>query len=68
MRLTRCHLDLPLALGRLDLPEAQAHYLGRVLRLAPGDAVQLFDGSGQEYLGQVVEVGKKTLRDRKSVV
>ncbi|MCI1007995.1 MAG: 16S rRNA (uracil(1498)-N(3))-methyltransferase [Pseudomonas sp. PGPPP4] len=61
MRLTRCHLDLPLALGRLDLPEAQAHYLGRVLRLAPGDAVQLFDGSGREYLGQVAEVGKKTL-------
>ncbi|MEH3022475.1 MAG: 16S rRNA (uracil(1498)-N(3))-methyltransferase [Pseudomonas oryzihabitans] len=61
MRLTRCHLDLPLALGRLDLPEAQAHYLGRVLRLAPGDAVQLFDGSGREYLGQVTEVGKKSL-------
>lgn len=61
MRLTRCHLDLPLALGRLDLPEAQAHYLGRVLRLAPGDAVQLFDGSGREYLGQIAEVGKKTL-------
>ncbi len=27
--------------------------------MAPGDAVQLFDGSGQEYLGQLLEVGEK---------
>src|SRR5690606_28665514 len=31
-------------------------------RMAPGDAVQLFDGSGQEYRGQLLEVGKKTVR------
>ncbi|MDT4855834.1 Ribosomal RNA small subunit methyltransferase E [compost metagenome] len=33
-----------------------------MLRLTAGDAVQLFDGSGQEYLGELVEVGKKTVR------
>ncbi|MND35291.1 Ribosomal RNA small subunit methyltransferase E [compost metagenome] len=62
MRLSRFFIDAPLSLGEHDLPEAQAHYIGRVLRMAAGDAVQLFDGSGQEYLGQLLEVGKKTVR------
>jgi 16S rRNA (uracil1498-N3)-methyltransferase len=44
------------------LPEEQAHYIGRVLRHAVGDPVQLFDGSGLEYRGQLIEVGKKSVR------
>jgi 16S rRNA (uracil1498-N3)-methyltransferase len=59
MRLSRFFIDAPLALGQHTLPEAQAHYIARVLRHATGDAVQLFDGSGQEYLGELIEVGKK---------
>ena len=62
MRLSRFFIDAPLALGQHELPEAQAHYIGRVLRHAVGDAVQLFDGSGQEYLGELIEVGKKSVR------
>ena len=62
MRLSRFFIDAPLSLGQHELPEAQAHYIGRVLRHAMGDAVQLFDGSGQEYLGELIEVGKKTVR------
>jgi 16S rRNA (uracil1498-N3)-methyltransferase len=62
MRLSRFFVDTPLTLGQHDLPEAQAHYIGRVLRLAMGDAVQLFDGSGQEYLGELIEIGKKNVR------
>ena len=62
MRLSRFFIDAPLSLGQHELPEAQAHYIGRVLRHAVGDAVQLFDGSGQEYLGELIEVGKKTVR------
>ena len=62
MRLSRFFVDQPLSLGQHELPEAQAHYIGRVLRLAVGDAVQLFDGSGQEFLGQLSEVGKKSVR------
>lgn len=62
MRLSRFFIDAPLSLGQHDLPEAQAHYIGRVLRHAVGDAVQLFDGSGQEFLGELIEVGKKTVR------
>jgi 16S rRNA (uracil1498-N3)-methyltransferase len=59
MRLSRFFVDAPLSLGEHELPEAQAHYISRVLRMAPGDAVQLFDGSGQEFLGALQEVGKK---------
>ncbi|WP_438280135.1 16S rRNA (uracil(1498)-N(3))-methyltransferase [Pseudomonas alabamensis] len=62
MRVSRFFIDAALSLGEHDLPEAQAHYIGRVLRLAAGDAVQLFDGSGQEFRGHVLEVGKKHVR------
>ena len=62
MRLSRFFIDAPLSLGQHELPEAQAHYIGRVLRHAAGDAVQLFDGSGQEYLGELIDVGKKAVR------
>ncbi len=62
MRLSRFYIAAPLSLGQHALPEEQAHYIGRVLRHGVGDAVQLFDGSGQEYLGQLIEVGKKSVR------
>lgn len=62
MRLSRFFISTPLSLGQHELPEAQAHYIARVLRHTVGDAVQLFDGSGPEYLGQLIEVGKKTVR------
>lgn len=62
MRLSRFFIDAPLALGTHELPEAAAHYIGRVLRLRPSSALQLFDGSGQEYLGELTEVSKKSVR------
>jgi 16S rRNA (uracil1498-N3)-methyltransferase len=64
MRLSRFFIDAPLSLGEHELPEAQAHYMSRVLRMAEGDAVQLFDGSGQEFLGVLLEVGKKRVSVR----
>lgn len=62
MRLSRFFIDAPLSLGEHELPEAQAHYIGRVLRMAEGAAVQLFDGSGHEFRGSLLEVGKKRVR------
>ncbi|QZI71145.1 16S rRNA (uracil(1498)-N(3))-methyltransferase [Pseudomonas protegens] len=64
MRLSRFFIDAPLSLGEHELPEAQAHYIGRVLRMAEGDALQVFDGSGMEFRGTLVEVGKKRVRVR----
>lgn len=62
MRLSRFFIDAPLSLGSHELPEAQAHYIGRVLRLSAGAAVQFFDGSGMEYLGELSEVNKRQVR------
>ena len=59
MRLSRFFIDAPLSIGEHELPEAQAHYISRVLRMAEGDALQLFDGSGHEFRATLVEVGKK---------
>ncbi|MHA6124802.1 16S rRNA (uracil(1498)-N(3))-methyltransferase [Pseudomonas fluorescens group sp. PF-1] len=59
MRLSRFFIDAPLSTGEHELPEAQAHYISRVLRMAEGDLLQLFDGSGQEFRATLVEVGKK---------
>ena len=51
----RVHVPAPVpAHGECDLPAAQAHYLERVLRLAPGDAVTAFDGEGCEYDAELV--------------
>ena len=63
MRLTRVHVDQPLAPGiELALPEAAAAHLVRVLRLAVGDACVLFDGSGSDYAGRVLAIGKREVR------
>lgn len=62
MSLPRFYVAAPLALGVHNLPEAQAHYLSRVLRLTVGAAVQLFDGSGQEYRGELTSVSKKAVQ------
>ncbi len=43
----------------IPLPEAAAHYLTRVLRLGPGDQIEVFDGAGQAALAELVSVGKK---------
>jgi 16S rRNA (uracil1498-N3)-methyltransferase len=46
----RFFLPSPLAVGReVALPPNAAHHVSAVLRLRPGDAVTLFDGSGGEY-------------------
>lgn len=46
----RFHCPAPLAPdARIALPEAVAHHALRVLRLRPGAAITLFDGTGGEY-------------------
>jgi len=48
-----------LALGlTVTLPEAVAHHVN-VLRLAPGDAITLFNGDGGEYTAVLASVEKK---------
>jgi len=60
MRLTRCHVDLPLAAGaRIRLPDDAANHLTRVLRLRDGDACVLFNGDGHDYQARLAMSGKR---------
>ncbi|MFC4729608.1 16S rRNA (uracil(1498)-N(3))-methyltransferase [Coralloluteibacterium thermophilus] len=60
MRLTRSHVDVPLAVGaqvRLDA-DTSAHLL-RVLRLQPGQPCVLFNGDGQDYTARLVDAERR---------
>ena len=62
MRLTRVYVPGPLATGRrCTLDGDAAQHIARVLRLAPGDALTLFDGRGGEYPGRIDAVGRGTV-------
>ena len=75
---SRLFVQEALAAGALvTLPREAAHYLGRVLRLRPGDELTLFDGRGGEFaatVGEVtkqrvvVRVGERSPRERESVL
>jgi 16S rRNA (uracil1498-N3)-methyltransferase len=56
----RLYLGQGIAQGQtVRLDEAQAHYLFGVMRLAPGAAIRVFDGTGDEHLAQVAEAGRR---------
>ena len=59
LRLHRLFVDAELS-PRLsfELPDAAAHHAARVLRLADGDAVVLFDGRGGEYEARLSMPGR----------
>ena len=44
------------------LPRDEAEHLTRVLRLAPGDEVAVFDGRGHEYRARVVAAARREVR------
>ena len=56
----RFYCPPPLALsGLFELPADAAHHASRVLRLREGDAVQIFDGIGNECHGVIAELSGK---------
>ncbi|MGH8060718.1 MAG: 16S rRNA (uracil(1498)-N(3))-methyltransferase [Pseudoxanthomonas sp.] len=60
MRLTRCHVDLPLSVGvEATLPESATAHLVRVLRLREGDECVLFNGDGNDYGARIASAGKR---------
>ncbi|MBB5207243.1 16S rRNA (uracil(1498)-N(3))-methyltransferase [Chiayiivirga flava] len=60
MRLTRNHVDAPLAVGAtVALDDAVTAHLVRVLRLGLGDALVLFNGDGFDYEARLVSVAKR---------
>jgi len=60
MREFRIFVDTPLAEGqRLSLPPDAAHRVAAVLRLRPGDQVQLFDGGGGSHAARILSAGRR---------
>jgi 16S rRNA (uracil1498-N3)-methyltransferase len=57
----RLFVETPLGVGPLRVDGPQAHYLGAVMRIKPGDPVKLFDGTSGEWLGVAASVGKREL-------
>lgn len=56
----RLHVSDDLTSGvRLRLPSEQARYLAVVMRLQPGDAVDLFNGRDGEWRATLVEAGRR---------
>lgn len=58
----RFFVDIPLsAPGEITLPPGAARHV-QVLRLQPGDALTLFDGSGPEWQAEVTAMGRSEVR------
>lgn len=45
--------------GDIELSEDAANHVGRVLRMNPGEALQLFDGSNHVFSAEILSVSKK---------
>jgi len=55
----RIYTPQPLYSGAIVALDAEAqHYVAKVLRLGPGDAIQLFNGDGREYGAQLRSVDR----------
>jgi 16S rRNA (uracil1498-N3)-methyltransferase len=61
MTCPRFHHPLLVASTSLTLSPSEGHHLSRVLRLGPGDAVELFDGMGTWCLATVTQVDRGTV-------
>ncbi len=58
----RLFVGQELALGdRVSIEGNQAHYLGKVMRVGPDDAVVLCDDITGEWAAKVVEAGRRTV-------
>lgn len=63
MRTIRIHVDQPLAVGaELALPAQAGEHVARVLRLAVGDPLTLFNGDGSDYASTLLTIGKREVR------
>jgi 16S rRNA (uracil1498-N3)-methyltransferase len=61
----RLHFPVPEpAPETIELASAEAHYLGRVLRLSAGERVEVFDGRGRAYDAQIETLAEGAARLR----
>ncbi|MGH8583657.1 MAG: 16S rRNA (uracil(1498)-N(3))-methyltransferase [Gammaproteobacteria bacterium] len=65
MRAPRVFIDAPLVAGTvLELPDDAALHLRRVLRLAEGAALRVFNGRGGEWQAAIARVGRNRVEVR----
>ncbi len=63
MRTIRVYHAKTLAIGKeITLSKPASQHLSKVLRLRPGATVNLFNGRGEEYLGEVTSLKKDAIR------
>lgn len=63
MRIPRIFHPEPLITGsEIALSDDAAHHVGRVLRMTPGQALELFDGSNLTFSAEIVQTDKKNVR------
>ncbi len=62
MRIPRIYHPEPITSGsQFSLCEDAANHIGRVLRMGPGQALQLFDGSNQVFDAEITNASKKSV-------
>ena len=54
----RCYCDSPISDSLVEISGPEAHHMTNVLRLTPGDKVDLFDGSGNEFEAEIVQISR----------
>ncbi|MBL1141964.1 MAG: 16S rRNA (uracil(1498)-N(3))-methyltransferase [Proteobacteria bacterium] len=60
MRIPRLFIDIPLSAGEsVSIPRDKVHHLTHVLRMHVGDAVKLFNDSGNEFDATIIALTKK---------
>ena len=65
MRSLRFHLEQSLTVGEeISLTGPNHHHLAKVLRLRPGAEIQLFNGDGFNYQGQILALDGRSSRIR----
>ncbi|MCJ8299615.1 MAG: 16S rRNA (uracil(1498)-N(3))-methyltransferase [Pseudomonadales bacterium] len=62
MRVPRFYQDCPITVNTtLNLDDSAVQHVARVLRMKSGEAIRLFNGDGNEYQGQLLEVAKRSV-------
>lgn len=63
MRIPRIYHPDPLVVGsEIALSDEAANHVGRVLRMNPGQALELFDGTNLTFAAEIVHADKKSVR------
>jgi 16S rRNA (uracil1498-N3)-methyltransferase len=60
----RFFCEQPIETSEVVLGDSEAHHIANVLRYRPGEQVTLFDGSGREYLAEILNVHRREVRLR----